>query len=262
MPSDIMRLSLTEFNKSSGSDRGHKMNRYMGGHRRTNHPFISGYWYLILDPPATIFQDEGVNVARDWFHSTAEGFTPPTTSVTKVDVPGMGGQASSYRAGTEYTREFSTTFREYMNLPISTAIRTWLSFMDPHMGRSPLQDYIPAAYKGQCFAILCKPTVGAGDLQTLTPYDVEQVYYMSGVFPTTVPDDAFASDIATNDVLQLSVTFSFDGSPYTKEVPGVVDEAVRRLNAIAADNTFELDRAAMTAGTNAVSGFTRIRAGL
>ena len=225
---DIMTLSLNEFAKSYDADKPHKINRYMGGNRRHNHPYISGYWYLIMDPPEDIFLEAGVLQAREWFHSTAESFTPPSKTITKVDVPGMGGMASSYAAGQEITREFTVAFREYQQLPISTAIRTWASMMDPHLGRSPLKDYIPANYKGQCFAILCKPTLNE-DHKNLNTHDIEQVYYMEGVFPTTIPDDAFATDIATNDVAQLSVTFSFDGGFHTKESNGIVQEAIDRL---------------------------------
>ena len=225
---DIMTLSLEEFGKSYDADKPHKINRYMGGNRRTNHPYISGYWYLIMDPPEDIFLADGVLQAREWFHSTAESFTPPSKTITKVDVPGMGGMASSYAAGQEINREFTVAFREYQQLPISTAIRTWASMIDPHLGRSPLKDYIPANYKGQCFAILCRPTLNR-DHKNLDTQDIEQVYYMEGVFPTTIPDDAFATDIADNVLAQLSVTFSFDGGFHTKESNGVVQEAIIRL---------------------------------
>ena len=117
--------------------------------------------------------------------------------------------------------------------------------MDTHLGRSPIKDYIPANYKGQCFAILCKPTLtggtGATAHEILTPHDIEQVYYMDGVFPTTIPDDAFSTDIATNDVAQLSVTFSFDGGFHTKESNGVVDEAIKRMTELATANGSHID---------------------
>ena len=273
MSHDIMSLSLQEFQKNYSADRPHKINRYMGGNRRSNHPYISGYWYLILDPPQEIFLGEassngsapanGTHQARDWFHSTAESFTPPSKTITKVDVPGMGGMASSYVAGQEFTREFTVAFREYQSLPITQAIRTWASVIDPHLGRSPMRDFNPVSYKGQCHAILCKPTLtGAatagyetksGTSKTghdaLTPHDVEQCYYMEGVFPTTIPDDAFATDIATNDVAQLSVTFSFDGGFHTKESEGVVDEAIQRLQELTNSDSYNIALVDMNIGT-------------
>jgi hypothetical protein len=240
MSDNIMTRGLANFDgpkdgtKTIGADMPHRLNRYMGGHYRKNHPFISGYWYLVILPPKGIFSGaNSVDMARNWMHSTAESFTPPSKTLTKVDVPGMGGMASSYVAGQEINREFSCTFREYQNLPISTAIRTWASIIDTHLGRSPLNNFSPDQYKGSCYAILCKPTVGdKTEMNVLSADHIEQVYYMEGVFPTTVPDDAMSADISTNDVAQLSVSFSFDGGYFTKENPSVVESALAALNAV------------------------------
>ena len=232
MATSIMQQTLGQFESDRNSqDRPHTINRYMGGHQRKNQPIISGYWYLVLQPPTHIFGDTGVLNASHWFHSTAEGFTPPSKTITKVDVPGMGGMASSYAAGQEFTREFTCTFREYQNLPISTAIRTWSDMFDPHLGRSPLGEFRPDYYKGACYAILARPTLSLEN-DELIPEDIEQVYYMEGVFPTTIPDDVFSADIATNDVAQLSVTFSFDGGFYTKSTPKLAEKAIEELEAI------------------------------
>ena len=258
MATSIMEKTLGQFNSDRNTqDVPHTINRYMGGNQRKNHPFISGYWYLVLEPPTSIFNDEaGVLNASHWFHSTAEGFTPPSKTITKVDVPGMGGMASSYAAGQEFTREFTCTFREYQNLPISTAIRTWSDMFDPHLGRSPLNDFRPDHYKGACYAILARPTLNANPnaLEKLRNEDIEQVYYMEGVFPTTIPDDVFSADIATNDVAQLSVTFSFDGGFYTKSTPEVVDTAITKLEALresSADkgDSYAVGLAGIAAGT-------------
>ena len=249
---DVMSLSLQEFQKFSEVTGPDSLNRYMGGNYRLNQPFISGYWYLILQPPAMIFDaalNGGASLATAWFHSTAEGFTPPTQTIMKVDVPGMGGTASSFYSGRETNREFTITFREYQNLPISTAIRTWASVIDPHLGRSPLKEFLPMYYKGSAYAILAKPTFrnDTTNLMSIDAGDIEQVYYMEGVMPTTVPDDSFSTDIATNDALQLSVTFSFDGSFFTKESPGVVANAISNLLAVcnADDNSFVYSTSSM-----------------
>ncbi|MBC8554914.1 MAG: hypothetical protein H8D23_35325 [Candidatus Brocadiales bacterium] len=265
MSYDVMTLSMQEFSKSQDADKPDRINRYMGGNRRHNHPYISGYWYLVLDAPSEIFtqSDTTSESMRRWFHSTAESFTPPSKTITKVDVPGMGGMASSYIAGQEITREFTVAFREYQSLPISTAIRTWANVMDPHLGRSPLKDYLPANYKGQCWAILCKPTLNR-DHDNLTPWDVEQVYYMEGVFPTTIPDDAFATDIATNDVAQLSVTFSFDGGFHTKESKDVVEKAISVLEEIEhsdSDKSYEFAMKNMDNVQNSANGGSRVTGG-
>lgn len=224
-------------------DRPREMNRYMGGHRRFNHPFINGYWYILIEPPQFLFDSYGVALsgqipdggvdedmagggpmgpgsyeASVWLHSTAEGFTPPTRTLTKVDVPGMGGMGSSFVAGQQLTRTFSCTFREYQDTPIFQALNKWTSMIDHHYGVSPMNgnEYLPANYKGSAYVFLCKPTiqdvsVGIQDM------DVEQFYFFEGVFPESSPYDGFNSDINTNDVVQLNTTFSFDGWPYGRE---------------------------------------------
>lgn len=258
----------TPGNTHSSSDRPHEMNRYMGGHRRVNHPYITGYWYLIIEPPLRLFSDKvtgssesgshdgendgmgpGAYEASRWLHSTAEGFTPPTRTLTKVDVPGLGGVGSSFVAGQQLTRTFTVTFREYQDTPILNTINLWTSVIDHHYGVSPLMgtEYIPANYKGGAWVFLCKPSLtttgttefrqggeggAASDDYKLNFDDVEQFFFFEGVFPEAPPFDGFNSDIATNDVTQLSVTFSFDGWPKGKENIGAYKEGINRLNII------------------------------
>ncbi len=236
-------------------DRPHQLNRYMGGHSRKTQPYVGGYWYFMMLTPDKIFGNTGA-ISGDpgsqsasipgmlysdsttvdtqfeqdlWFHSTAESFTPPTTTLTKIDIPGMGGIGSSFIGGREITRTFTVAFREYTNLPIMTALNRWTSVMDPYLGVSSVTaaEWIPQAYKGVACAFLCKPTVsgtGRKKIQFLKDdmngSDIEQMYYFDGVWPESSPHDSFNSDIATNDSLQLSVSFSFDGWAYNKEAFG------------------------------------------
>ncbi len=243
-------------------DRPHEMNRYMGGHQRLTQPYVSGYWYFMLLTPDGIFSpDSSFSVdsagggdladtdltgdtfgsfaadsskdqqnAEQWFHSAAESFTPPSTSLTKIDIPGMGGIGSSFIGGREITRTFTVGFREYTNLPIMSLLRRWNSALDPYLGVSPFlaENWTPNAYKGVACAFLCKPTVSLDgsrksikfDIKNQDKTDIEQLYYFDGVWPETSPDDSFNSDIATNDSSPLSVTFAFDGWAYNKEAFG------------------------------------------
>ena len=287
------RKGMPGFNDSP-ADRPHEMNRYMGGHRRINQPYVSGYWYCIIEPPHRLFDfhdgdgynaehkgagdddiinhgtqhdmegrasrlkstiidndDEDTNTITPfettrWLHSTAESFTPPTRSLTVVDVPGMGAQGSSYVAGQQLTREFSIAFREYQNTPILNIMNTWTSGIDQHYGASPFggAQFIPANYKGTAWVFLCKPSVSHKSNEQHNDWhqgaigtnDVEEFFFFEGVMPNAVPHDSFASDIATNDVLQLNITFTFDGWPYTREYQATFEEGMRRLNAIYAQN--------------------------
>jgi len=213
---------ITTFEAPLGSlDKPMPLNRYAGGHAKYNQPYVSGYWYLIMVPPAELLQ----NMQRDattWLHATAESFTPPTKTVTKADVPGMGGLSSSFVAGQELSRTFTVAFREWQGLPIMNILQAWTNAIDSRTGVSPLKNFTPNAYKGAAYAALCRPTVdGSG---SIGPDQIEQLFYFEGVFPETLPYDTLTSDIATNDTAQLSVTFSFDGWPATRENKAVMEQ--------------------------------------
>jgi hypothetical protein len=221
----------------NSKDKPESMNRYMGGHKRYNHPFINGYWYIILELPLKLIGDETNMSAVKWLHSTAEGFTPPSRTMTKVDIPGLGGLGSSYIAGQQLTRTFSVTFREYQNTPVFSTITAWTSVIDYHYGISPLKgtEYIPINYKGAAWVFLCKPTTSSGtsdDPSSIAKEDIEQLFFFEGVFPEGSPYDAFNSDINTNDSVQLNVSFSFDGWVYGKEHETVMANAIKKINTI------------------------------
>lgn len=212
----MTRIDQDTENFANGKDRPNDWNRFMGGRRRTNHPYVSGYWFFFLQAPEAIFVTDKLS-AGNWWFSTAEGFTPHSTNLLKVDVPGMGGQASSFAAGREINRTFSVTFREYQNAPILNYFTMWSSAInDPHLGISAFKgnEFVPANYKGCAFVALCKPThTMPGTTVSLDKKDVDILWYYDGVFPENVPSDTFATDISGNDTAQLSVNFSFDGYP-------------------------------------------------
>ncbi|MEO5348946.1 MAG: hypothetical protein H7836_04810 [Magnetococcus sp. YQC-3] len=84
---------------------------------------------------------------------------------------------------------------------------------------------------------------------------------MAGVVPKTIPDDAFSTDISTNDVAQLSVTFGFDGGFFTKESKGVVDRAILLMkqmskNADGSSNSYTGTMASMSHGVGSASSAT------
>jgi len=213
-------------------DRPTALNRYSGGHKRHNQPYVSGYWYLLMEPPRELLGDAMQADSKSWLHTTAESFTPPTKTVTKADVPGMGGFASSFVAGQELSRTFTVAFREYQGLPIMNILQAWTNAIDSRSGVSPLPTFIPSEYKGSAFAALCKPTMN--DSGVILSDDIEQLFYFEGVFPETLPYDTLTSDISTNDTAQLSVTFSFDGWPATREN----DLAMNKFTSLMSDNGF------------------------
>lgn len=214
-------------------DVARRMSRYSGGHQRKIHPYISGYWYALIKVPHAIFSDtKDKEKDQVWLHSTAETFNPPSRTLTKVDVPAMGGLGASFIAGQQLTRTFSMEFREYQDTPVTNIFERWTSVIDSHYGVSHLgpNQYIPHNYKGAAYIMLCKPTIENGVNQTITANDVERFYFFEGVFPEGTPEDIYSSDIATNDVARLNVTFSFDGWPIGKENQDVLNYALKYYN--------------------------------
>lgn len=219
---------------SASSNKPDAINRFMGGKDRQNHPFISGYWYFVVQLPTEIFST-GIEDQAKWLHSTAESFTPPSKTLNKVDVVGMGGSNSSFISGSTLNRTFTVGFREYQNVPILSIFDKWTAVIDPRLGLSPLKKFVPSAYKGSAFAILAKPqsrqgSAGISSSNVINEEDIEQIYLFDGVFPEMSPHDAFAVDISANDVVQLSVAFSFDGWPLTNEVAGLRKLGADTLN--------------------------------
>lgn len=219
-------------NSIGASDYPTPPTRYIGGHNRENQPFISGYHQIIVQPPARLFGNTNVANISKWLVSTCESFTPHTTNINMVDVMGTGQVASSFPVSKTINREFTLAFREYQKLPILNILRTWSSLYDPHLGIStlPANEFIPASYKGAITVGILKPTASGTD-KTITEDDIEEVYMYEGVYPTNIPEDtATSADQGTNDTVQLSVTFRFDGAPLDRKSPDLVSFFVNMLS--------------------------------
>ena len=240
----ISRLSTRFTNAIKEREKPDFLTRDIGGHWRNNQPYISGYFQVIYGLPSELFVSaDNVQTASKWLHSTVEGFTPHTQALTKVDIMGQGQIGSSYVANVTTTREFTLTFREYQNQPILNIIRRWASVFDPFTGVSPLEGnhFIPTNYKGWIAVAQTKP-VRSHD-SDLKVSDLEECYIYQGVFPTSIPiDTAAASDITSNETVQLSVPFSFDGAPLTSSEPKVADTVINLLKSLrymgVADSTY------------------------
>lgn len=227
----ISRLA-TRFDNSLGNrEKPDYLSRDIGGHFRNNQPYISGYWQVIFGLPNELFGNaDRAKTASQWLHSTCESFTPHSHALNKIDIQGQGQIGSSFVSSVTTTREISFAFREYQNLPILNIIRRWGSVFDPFTGVSPLDGnrFIPLNYKGWCAVALTKP-VGARDA-AITPDDIEECYIYQGVFPTNIPTDTLNGDITSNESVQLSISFSFDGSPLTSAEPGVTNKVVELMS--------------------------------
>jgi len=230
----ISRLSSRFANAGLNASRPDMITRDIGGHFRINHPYISGYFQIMVGLPGRLFDSGGItsDTASKWLHSTCESFTPHSQTINKVDVPGQGQIGSSFVSSVTTNREFTLAFREYQNLPILNIIKQWASVMDPFTGVSPLggNEFLPENYKGWIAIAQTKPTRSQDN--ALAVEDVEECYIYQGVFPTNIPLDTINSDITANDTTQLSVTFSFDGSPLTSAEVGVTEKVIDLFSAL------------------------------
>ncbi len=217
---------------STDVDRPTLMSRYMGGHNRTNQPYITGYHQILVSLPTALFGSAEESGAVSWLRSTCEGFTPHSSNMNFVDINGVGQLGSSFPTSRVINREFTLTFREYRQLPILNIFRTWHCLFDTHMGISSFtaSEFVPKNYKGCIVVGILKPTA-SGSNTLISEDDLEDVYMYEGVFPTICPEDTIAAaDQATNDSIQASVTFKFDGAPFDKSNPDLVQYFIKGMS--------------------------------
>ena len=214
--------------------------RHMGGEFRKNQPYISGFHHVLFILPEALFDDTAETSAK-WLTSTCESFTPHSITPNFVDVTGQGQIGASFMVNKTINREFTLAFREYQNLPITSIIDTWLSVFDEHTGVSTFDHFVPSNYKGACIVYQMKPTIGSNGTEKnikFTPNDVEEIHVYSGVVPKSHPRDTIGpSDQTTNDTVQISTTFSFDGAPLTRR-DEITERAVELLNAVGGEKKY------------------------
>lgn len=194
--------------------------RYSGG-LVDLHPLITGYWIFAINKPPNMLGSKFAGaVFQKWFLTTAEGFTPPSRTLNKVDVPGQGGISSSFITGQMLNRTFTTTHREYSGMRMTTLVNAWTQIVDEKTGMYPKGEadidktLTGKAYKGSAWVVLLKPQL-ARKTDKLDEDDVEYAYHFDGVWPETDPAEAMNSDISGNDSVQINVTWNFDGWPDT-----------------------------------------------
>jgi hypothetical protein len=218
MSLDTIRSHVSQI---AGYKTPNTITRYAGGVKEI-HPFITGYWLLLWDVlPADIFGQASQQQIKKWFTTTAEGFTPPTRTLNKADVPGQGGLGASFVTSQALNRTFTTTHREYSDLKITNMISLWTQAIDQEFGvnTEPTEGdagnrFTAKNYKGSCYIGFLKPTVNESDKKIIVE-DIEYLYWFDGVWPENDPTDALNTDIAGNDTVTISSTWNFDGWPKT-----------------------------------------------
>jgi hypothetical protein len=208
------------------------------GGKIQSHPFISGYWQLVLKTPPFMHMQSGSDVsdgsqkkliptvssidvfAEKWFNSTAESFTPPTRTLTSAVFPGFGGVNKSFITGQTIGNNFSVSFREYAKLPTIKLFNSWTNIVHNQTGLSPASEmnWNESLYKSECIVFITDSTQMQYDERSaeikFNRDSIQELYYFYGVYPETNPQDIQA-DIAANNSTPITVNFKFDGWPLT-----------------------------------------------
>jgi hypothetical protein len=194
------------------------VNRYSGGIRNI-HPYISGYWHLLITIPTIL---SGKTSEYKFFNNilgfTAETFTPPSRTLTTSVIHGLGGVTKNIVTGQTINNTFTIGFREYTKLPIIKIFNLWTSLVYPQTGLSLFsqEHWDESIYKSECYVLITDMSCfdyGGSDV-IFNKAAVQEVYYFYGVFPENNPQD-IPQDISSNDSAQIPVTFKFDGWPLT-----------------------------------------------
>ena len=84
----ISRLSARFANAGLKASRPDALTRDIGGQFRTNHPYISGYFQIMVGLPSRLFDSSTTtsDIASKWLHSSCESFTPHSQSINKIDI--------------------------------------------------------------------------------------------------------------------------------------------------------------------------------
>jgi len=218
-------------------------NRYSGGANSKTHSAVKGYFYVLFSLPNTLFgQNYNADYAQNHLLTNAIQFTPHGDAQMNIaEEKGIGGVTANFLTGVSGTNEFNLTFRERHELPVWKTLNIWGSYMNPFLGASCVaKNFDGSEYKGIAMVIQTKPVARGNGVEctsnSWSESDLLQVYIYDGVFPTIRPSSVFDSSIESNELIQLSVPFKFDGEPLSIANEGVAAQAVQVLNNMDAFN--------------------------
>lgn len=203
-----------------------KFNKYMGGNHRQTQITVSGYWYALVLPPLNIFKDM-TETTSSVLLTTVDTYSPGSRQIQKGEIPGFGQVKKYIVISQSISGSFSLSFTEYQNHILFQILHLWSSSIQANFGHFSKNNTVPSDYKGAIIIYYMKPTLS--NITSYTRNDIENIYYYDGVFPEADPYDAFALDYKSFDKVSISIPFSFDGAPITKECFSL-DKAAEMLN--------------------------------
>lgn len=203
-----------------------KYGRFFGGSKGENpiDAYVTGYHYIFFEIGSELQKaiygqivENSVDGSEKSFDSNIAGilnihntnFTPAAISLNKTTVPGMGGRKYHQPTSMELGDNVSVNYNEYSGLPIYKIHKYWVNSIRNKdfggIGSLDGKEGSPSfTYKDDYSANIYYATVRP-DGKTI---ETAQLY--TGAFPTKIPSDSFASDIASIEKVDVSIDYSYD----------------------------------------------------
>ena len=183
-----------------------KLTRFFGGSKSTKDPYLSGFFLVQFTLPNNIFTgNEG-----DVLTAVNVSVTLPDYAIEKQSVNALGGLKFHVPSALAIGDTLSMNFTEYTELPVFNTMRKWSAHIRSNVlgfaseQKMAGQNYNQAAYKGAALIVYCRPNM-SGDNNV-----IEFACKCDGIWPTNLPMDGLAADIATIDKKDLTINFSCD----------------------------------------------------
>jgi len=190
-------------------------------------PLVTGYFFLSFNYPSSIASPSNSqygSVTRDnaiaVMNAVNTGIDLPDISISVVTIDGLGGTWNSVPGRLDIGKTFNVKYWETFNGEVVNVHRQWLfQLRDPRSGAARVHtdsaakgiatNYRQDKYKGQLWWFMTDPNIDR------VIFAIEFL----GIWPTNLPLSNIANDVATNDKVEINITYSYD-RPYF--YPGTV----------------------------------------
>jgi len=190
-------------------------------------PLVTGYFFLSFNYPATVAAPSNAQygaVSKDnaiaVMNAVNTGIDLPDISISVVTIDGLGGTWNSVPGRLDIGKTFNVKYWETFNGEVVNIHRQWVfQLRDPRSGaarvhtdataKGPATNYRQDRYKGQLWWFMTDPNIDR------VIFAIEFL----GIWPTNLPLSNIANDVATNDKVEINITYSYD-RPYF--YPGTV----------------------------------------
>lgn len=199
---------------------GDKYMRFFGGSPKENpiDPYLTGWHYMFISMPGTLINfitadaadsagnenDQPITQPEEILNIHNLSLTPPATTLNKATMNSIGGFKWSVPTNMDIGDNITVRYNEYSGLPIYRIHKGWVDFIrNTNLGISNSNE------ASNLYQTDYKATI----IYATTRPDGESIEFCSkftGVFPTKIPTDSFASDIATSDKLEIDIEYSID----------------------------------------------------